>query len=82
MSWSLIIKSTQHQTSNHTSKKNFDVAKDIVRSNLAAKSDLIALKADKVDINILVSVPTGLNNLKTKVNDLDEDKLKTVHVDF
>ena len=31
---------------NHTSKKNFDDAKDIVRSNLAAKSDLIALKAE------------------------------------
>ena len=39
-------------------------------------------KVDKLDINELVNVPTGLINLKTKVNDLNVGKLKTVLVDF
>ena len=39
------------------------------------------MKAE-VDINQLVNVPAGLNNLKTKVNDLDVGKLKTVSVDL
>ena len=30
----------------------------------------------------LINVVTSLNNLKTKVNDLDVDKLKTVSVDL
>ena len=40
---------------------------------------MIALKAevDKLDINKLVNVPTSLNNLKRKVDDLDFVKLKT-----
>ena len=33
-------------------------------------------------INKLVNVPTSLNNLKTKANDLDVGKLKTVPVDL
>ena len=36
----------------------------------------------KLDINKLVDVQTGSNNLKTKVNDLDVGNLKTVPVDF
>ena len=42
-----------------------------------------ALKAevDKLDINGLVNVPTSLNNLKTKVHDLNIGKLKTVPID-
>ena len=38
-----------------------------------------ALKAevDKCDINEVVNVSTGLNNLKTKVDDLKVDKMKT-----
>ena len=41
--------------------------------DLAAKKDFIALKTeiDKLDIAKLVNVPTSLNNLKTKVDDLD-----------
>ena len=35
----------------------------------------------KLDINKLTNVPTSLNNLKTKVNDLDVGKLQTVPVD-
>ena len=35
-----------------------------------------------LDINKLLNVPTSLNNLKTKVNDLDVFKLKTVPVEL
>ena len=48
-------------------------------SDLAAKKDFIALKAevDKLDISKLVNVLTSLNNLKTKVDDTDVGKLMT-----
>ena len=36
----------------------------------------------KLDINKLTSVPTSLNNLKTRVDDLDVGKLKTVPIDL
>ena len=36
----------------------------------------------KLGINKLVNVPTGLNNLKTKVDDLDVGKLENVPVDL
>ena len=39
-------------------------------------------EVDKLNINKLVNVPTSLNNLKTKVDDLDVGKIKTVTVDF
>ena len=37
---------------------------------------------DKLDINKLVNVPTSLNNLKTKVDDLAVGELKTAPVDL
>ena len=36
---------------------------------------------DKLDINKLVNEPTSLNNLKTKVDDLDVSELKTATKD-
>ena len=30
----------------------------------------------------MVNVPTGLNDLKTKIDDLDVGKLKTVNIDL
>ena len=53
-------------------------------SDLAAKNDFIALKAEigKVDINTLSDVLTSLNNLKTKVDDLDVGKKKLFLIDF
>ena len=53
-------------------------------SDLAAKKDFIALKAevDKLDINKLTNVPTSLNNLKAKVDGVDVGKLKTIPVDL
>ena len=46
--------------------------------------EIIALiaKVDSIEINKLVNVSTGLKNLKTKLEDLDADKLKTVPVDL
>ena len=69
---------------NYSTKKELDHATGVDTSDLAAKKDFIALKAevDKLDINKLVNVPTSLNNLKTKVDDLDVGKLKTVPVDL
>ena len=40
------------------------------------------IEVDKLDINKLNNLPTSLNNLKTKLNDLDVGKLKTVPVDL
>ena len=53
--------------------------KGVDTSDLAAEKDFSALKAEVVkwDINKLVNVPTSLNNLKTKMHDLDVGKLKT-----
>ena len=69
---------------NHATKRELDHATGVDLSDLAAKKDFIALKAevDKLDINKLVNVPTSLNNLKTKVDDLDVGKLKTVPIDL
>ena len=39
-------------------------------------------KFAKLDINQLVNVPTSLNNLRAKVDDLDVPKLKTAPVDL
>ena len=68
----------------YATKKELEHATGIDTSDLAAKKDLFALKAevDRLDINKLVNVPTSLNNLKTKVDDLDVGKLKTVPVDM
>ena len=70
--------------SNYATKKELGHATGIDTSDLTAKKDFIALKAevDKLDINKLTNVPTSLNNLKTKVDDLDLGKLKTVPVDW
>ena len=36
----------------------------------------------KLNINIFVNFPNDLNRSKTNVDDLDFDKLKSVHVDL
>ena len=67
-------------------KVEIDLSNYFTKSKLehAAGVDFIALKAevDKLDINKLINVPTSLNNLKTKVYDLDVGKLKTLSVDL
>ena len=39
-------------------------------------------EVEKLDITQFVNVPTSLNILKTKVDDLDASKLRTFTVDF
>ena len=69
--------------SNYATQKELKHATGIHTSDLTPKKDFIALKAeeDKLDINKLVKVPTSLNNLKTKVDDLDVGELKTVRLE-
>ena len=69
--------------SNYATKKELEHSTVVDTSNLADKKDFIALKAefDKLDINN-INVPTSLNNLKTKVDDLDVDKLKIVSTTY
>ena len=54
--------------SNYATKEELDHATGVDRSDLAAKKYFIALKAkvEKLDINKLVNLTVGLNNLKTK----------------
>ena len=68
----------------YATKKELEHAAGADTSNLAAKSDIIALKAedDKLEINVSVNPPTGWNDLKTKIYDLDVGKLKTVPIDL
>ena len=65
-------------------KKNLDYATGVDTSDLTAKKDFIALKAevDKRDINKLFDVPTSLKNLERKVDNLDFSKWKTVPIDL
>ena len=70
--------------SDYATKKELENATDLDTSDLAAKKDFNALKAevDKSDIAKLVNILTSLNSLKTKVNYFDIGKLKTVPIDF
>ena len=56
---------------------------ELVHLTQLLKKDFIALKAEvgKLDLNKLANFPTSLNNLKTKVDDLDVGKSKTVPID-
>ena len=66
--------------SNHTTKKELQHAVGFDTSNLAARKQFFAFKAEvsKPDIYELLIVPTGLNNLKTKADDLDVSESSTV----
>ena len=54
--------------SNYATKSDLKNATGTDTSKLAAKSDLVSLKAevDKLDIDKLKNVPTNLSNLKVK----------------
>ena len=69
---------------NYAVKKELKHATGIDISDLAVKKDFMASNAEvyKLDIKELVKVPTGLNNLKAKVDNSNVAKLKTVHVDL
>ena len=68
---------------NYETKKELDHAAGCDMSDLPPKKDFLALKAevDKLYINKLVNVPTSLNNLKTKVDDLYVGKRKIVDLE-
>ena len=68
--------------SSYATKIELYHATGVHTSDLAAKKDFIALKAevDKRGINKLVKVLTSLNNLKIKVDYLDVGNLKNVPV--
>ena len=71
--------------SNHATKKELVYATGADTSDLATKFFFFfALKAevDILDTANLSNVPTSLNNFKTRVDDLDVGKLKTILVDF
>ena len=56
----------------------------LIHQKLAKKADLASLKLDidKIDIDKLEKVPSGLNSLKNKIVKLDVDKLKSVPTDL
>ena len=62
--------------SNYETKADLKNATGAVTSKFAKKVDLASLKpdVDKLDIDKLKNVPTGLNSLKSKVHKLDVDK--------
>ena len=72
------------ELSNYATKTELEHADLADSSDVAARKDFIVLKAEvnKLDIDNLVNVPTSSNNLKTKLDDLDVGKLKTVPVDL
>ena len=70
--------------STYATKKNQIMLQALIHLTQLLKKDFIALKAEvkKSDINKLVNGPTRLNNLKTKVDNLDIGKLKTFPVEL
>ena len=70
--------------SNYDIKKELEHAIDVDVSDLAAYKHFIPLKAEvgKLDIGRFFNVPTSLNDLKTKVDDSNVSKLKTVPIDL
>ena len=63
--------------SNYATKADLKNATGIDTSKLAAKSDLVSLKAevDKIDADKLKNVPDNLSNVKSKVDKLDIGKV-------
>ena len=64
---------------NYATKADFKNATGADRSKFAKKVDLTSLK---FNVDKLKNVPTNLNNLKSKVDKLDVDKLVPVTVDL
>ena len=68
--------------SSYVDKKELNNVTGIDTSDLTAKKDFFALKAEVEEIVVkLVNVPTVFNNLKTKVDDWDDNKLQTIPLD-
>ena len=69
---------------NYATKTDLKNATVIDTSSFAEKVDLASLKSnvDKLDIDKLKNIPSGLSNLKNKVGKLNVDKLVSVPVDL
>ena len=66
----------------YVDKRELNNVTGIDTSDLTAKKDFFALKAEVEEIVIkLFNVPTVFNNLKTKVDDWDDNKLQTIPLD-
>ena len=70
--------------SNYATEKQLKHDTGVDISNLAAEKDFIALKAevDQLEFSRAINVIKGLNNLRTKVSNLEDDMLKTVSVNL
>ena len=69
--------------SNYATKYDLKIATDDCTSKFAKDADLATLKSniERLDIDKLEKVRSGLNSLKSKVHKLDNDKLKPALVD-
>ena len=69
---------------NYATKADLKNAAGIDKLDLAKKTDFADLKSniDKLDIDKLKNVPSGLSSLKSKVAILDIGKLETTPVDL
>ena len=69
---------------NYATKTDLKNATRIDASSFAKKIDLASSKSDvdKLDIDILKTLSTNLNNLKNKVDKLDLDKILPVPIDI
>ena len=69
---------------NYAIKADFKNATGVGTSDFTKKTDLANLKSDvdKLDIDKLKNVPSGLSSLKSKVDKLDIGKLETTPVDL
>ena len=63
---------------NYASKKNYNMLQALIHLMQLLKNDFITLidEVEKLDIPKLLNVPTNLENLKTKVDNLGDDELK------
>ena len=70
--------------SNYATKFHLKSSTGVDTSNFAKKVDSASLKSDinKLDIDKFQKTPSGLDSLKSKVDDLDVRKLKTVVIDL
>ena len=68
--------------SNYAAKNKYNMPQGSIHLMQLIKNIAFKAKVDKQYMNKLTNVPTRLNNLKTKVDDFDVGKLKTVLVDM
>ena len=69
--------------SNYATKPDLKNAARVDTSSFAKKTDLVNLKSDvdKLDIDKLKNVPSGLSSWKSKVDQLDIDKVDQLEID-